>query len=87
MTDIVGRWGGEEFLIISTETNLDKLLCLANKLRNKICSYKFINGEYKTASFGISVYKKNEDIKALIKRADEALYKAKGNGRNKVEVS
>ena len=86
-TDIVGRWGGEEFLIISTETNLDELLFLANKLRNKICSYKFMNGEYKTASFGISIYNKNENINALIKRADEALYKAKENGRNKVEVS
>ena len=86
-TDIVGRWGGEEFLIISTETNLDELLSLANKLRNKICSYKFINGEYKTASFGVSIYHKNENINALIKRADEALYKAKENGRNKVEVN
>jgi len=86
-TDIVGRWGGEEFLIISTETNLDKLLLLANKLRDKICGYKFINGKYKTASFGLSIYRKNEDIKSLIKRADEALYNAKKNGRNRIEVS
>ena len=85
-TDIVGRWGGEEFLIISPETNLAGLLSLANKLRNEICSYKFINNEYKTASFGISIYKQNEHINKLIKRADEALYKAKKNGRNRVEI-
>lgn len=85
-TDVVGRWGGEEFLIISPETNLAGLLSLANELRNKICSYKFINNEYKTASFGISIYKQNEHINKLIKRADEALYKAKENGRNRVEI-
>ena len=85
-TDVVGRWGGEEFLIISPEINLAGLLSLANKLRNEICSYKFVNNEYKTASFGISIYEKNENINKLIKRVDEALYKAKENGRNRVEI-
>ena len=85
-TDVVGRWGGEEFLIISSEINLVDLLSLANKLRKEICSYKFVNNEYKTASFGISIYEKNENINKLIKRVDEALYKAKENGRNRVEI-
>ena len=85
-SDILGRWGGEEFLIISTETNLAGILILANKLREKVASYLFIHGEHNTASFGVSVYKEGESINKIIKRADDALYKAKGNGRNRVEI-
>lgn len=84
-TDIVGRWGGEEFLIICAETNSDGIFTFAKHLREDIEKFSFSLNEQKTASFGVSIYKKNEDIKALIKRADDALYKAKENGRNRVE--
>ncbi len=84
-TDTVGRWGGEEFLIICSETNLDGILSFANTLKEKISSYPFALGEQKTASFGVSVYKKDENVEDMIKRADDALYEAKENGRNKVE--
>ena len=84
-TDIVGRWGGEEFMIICIETNLDGILSLAQSLRKEIESFSFNVNEHKTASFGVSVYKKNENINSMIKRADDALYRAKENGRNKVE--
>jgi polar amino acid transport system substrate-binding protein len=84
-TDILGRWGGEEFLIISTETDLAGVLTLANKLQQKIASFPFSYGEQKTASFGVSVYRENENIHEVIKRADNALYRAKKNGRNRVE--
>lgn len=85
MTDTVGRWGGEEFLIICSETNQEGILSFANIIREKVSSYPFSLAEKKTASFGVSVYEKNESIDALIKRADDALYKAKENGRNRVE--
>jgi len=84
-TDTAGRWGGEEFLIICGETNLDGILTLAKNLKEKISTYSFSLGEQVTASFGVSMYKKDEDIDDMIKRADDALYKAKENGRNRVE--
>lgn len=85
-TDTVGRWGGEEFLIICSETNLEGILTLANKIKDRIQTYTFSIKEKKTASFGVAIYKKDENVNELIKRADEALYKAKEGGRNKVEV-
>jgi len=85
-TDIVGRWGGEEFMVICAQTDLKGATALADSMKEQIASYSFSSGEPKTASFGVSVYNKNEDIKDLIKRADDALYKAKKNGRNRVEI-
>lgn len=85
-TDTVGRWGGEEFLIICSEANLEGILTLANKIKDRIQTNKFSIKEQKTASFGVAIYKKDENVNELIKRADEALYKAKEGGRNKVEA-
>lgn len=83
-TDIVGRWGGEEFLIICSETDLEGILSLAEKIRSEIASYSFSCKEQKTASIGVSIYKQGDEDKELIKRADDALYQAKESGRNRV---
>lgn len=85
-TDIVGRWGGEEFMIISPETDLKEMLALSEILRQKIDKNLFFTVKHKTASFGVSTYKKDESAEELINRADEALYIAKDNGRNRVET-
>lgn len=85
-TDIVGRWGGEEFLIICTNTDTDGVKYLANVLREKIEQHNFPVKEKKTASFGVTSYIKNDSSHDFILRADEALYKAKESGRNRVEV-
>lgn len=84
-TDTVGRWGGEEFIIICPHTDLEGIKQLANQIREKIEKHNFPVIKNKTASFGVSVYKDNDNAEKLINRADEALYKAKENGRNKVE--
>ena len=86
ITDSVGRWGGEEFMIICTETDIKGIESLAQILQEKISSHKFTIDRQITASFGASFYQDNENIDSLIKRADDALYLAKKNGRNKVEV-
>lgn len=85
--DIVGRWGGEEFLIICTETTVDKAKIVAEKIRIKIEEENFQTIGHLTCSFGVSQYQKTDMDEDTFKRADEALYKAKESGRNKVCVT
>ncbi len=85
ISDIFSRYGGEEFLIISHEANADNATQHAERLRNEIAQYPFETITQLTASFGVAEFKKDVDtVKSLIKRADDALYKAKKNGRNRV---
>ncbi|MEG3640015.1 diguanylate cyclase [Magnetococcus sp. PR-3] len=82
--DVVGRWGGEEFMVISPETGDAGVLALAEKLRSAIEAYEFPVVGHKTASFGVAVYDLGEKEKSLVARADAALYTAKTQGRNLV---
>jgi diguanylate cyclase (GGDEF)-like protein len=81
---ILGRWGGEEFMMISSLNSLTAMLELAEQLRLKIDQHKFTYIGHKTASFGVSQYRAGDSAESLIKRADEALYIAKEKGRNNV---
>ncbi len=85
-SDIACRWGGEEFAIALSETAIDEALLVAEKLRVTIENHLFINKLKITCSFGISQYHTSDDYPALFKRADEALYKAKNTGKNKVVI-
>jgi diguanylate cyclase (GGDEF)-like protein len=82
--DVIARWGGEEFLIVCPETNLDDTFQLAEKLRITIQDHEFSIAKSQTASFGIADLKISESVSDLISKADQALYKAKNEGRNKV---
>jgi diguanylate cyclase (GGDEF)-like protein len=84
--DLVGRWGGEEFIIVSKETNIAGAYAMAEKIRKVVQGHTFASDLHVTISMGISEYKDNENIDELVKRADDALYRAKENGRNRVEV-
>ncbi len=86
-SDTVGRWGGEEFLIICPETNIDEAKLLAEKLRNLISSEFIFYPHTQTASFGISTYHPSDTQETVVIRADEALYRAKNDGRNCVRVN
>jgi len=86
LSDTVGRWGGEEFLIICYETNLDGALQLAEHIRTAIESYDFDVVGRKTSSFGVGTYHKNDTQESMIERADIALYCAKEEGRNAVRA-
>jgi diguanylate cyclase (GGDEF)-like protein len=88
--DIVGRFGGEEFLVILTETPSDKAFDVAERIRLKIENLKIPheNSEvspYVTVSLGVaSVIPEDDDFEKIIELADIALYRAKNSGRNKV---
>jgi len=82
--DIVGRWGGEEFLIICPETNLDGACTIAEKLRSKMENWD-LDRISATGSFGVAELISGDKEEDILRRADHALYKAKEKGRNRVE--
>lgn len=84
LSDILARYGGEEFVIACPETNLDGAVVLAEKIRSSIEVFSFPTAGEVTISVGISLLESEDDVNALIKRADKALYKAKEMGRNRV---
>jgi len=82
--DIISRWGGEEFVLL-LQTDLDGAKQLGEKIRSAIASYQFTSGA-RTISVGIAVHEQQEPLEETIKRADLAMYQAKKNGKNRVEV-
>ena len=85
-SDIVGRWGGEEFIIICPQSDESSVKLLSDKLRKLIENFEFNVVEKKTASFGVTQFKKDDTLESFINRADKALYIAKESGRNRVEI-
>lgn len=84
-TDYVGRWGGEEFIIVASQTDMKEAYKYAEVLRKKIESHSFENVPVVTISCGVNEYKSNQPIKDFLSQADEALYQAKESGRNQVK--
>jgi diguanylate cyclase (GGDEF)-like protein len=87
-SDAVARWGGEEFLLVCPNTSLESGRSLAEKLRERIktISLEAVPTLSISASFGVATLG-YESLEKLIKRVDEALYLAKQNGRDRVEIS
>ena len=83
-SDISGRWGGEEFLVICPETTIDGAISLAEKLRENIDNNKLKIADNITASIGVAGIQHGDNVKSLIHRADKALYSAKKSGKNRV---
>lgn len=82
--DILARWGGEEFLMICPATGLQQATDLAERLRLRVAGHGFSTVGHKTSSFGVASLQEGESVTTLVKRADEALYRAKREGRNRV---
>jgi len=84
-TDIVTRFGGEEFVILMPHTNLEQALIAAERIRAALAAARFspLPGAI-TGSFGAAELARGEQADALLRRADLALYEAKQSGRNRV---
>jgi diguanylate cyclase (GGDEF)-like protein len=86
-TDVLARWGGEEFVIMVPNCNGWIAYQAAEKLRSTIEQAAFDRVGKVTCSFGVAQYVDGDTAVTLISRADEALYRAKVNGRNRVELA
>lgn len=89
--DIFGRLGGEEFALILPGASLESALKMAERLR-RLCEEKeiYFNNQplHTTVSIGVTkVWKKDQTFKNVLKRADDALYQAKRNGRNQIQLN
>jgi len=85
-TDVFARWGGEEFVILFVETAIEDAKVTANNIRKHIGELSHKTAGKVTASFGLTQYQEGDNLESLFKRCDDALYLAKENGRNRVEV-
>lgn len=85
VTDLLARWGGEEFLLLVLETGMEAACALAEKLRHTIEQHQFAAVPEVTCSFGVTAYAVGDSSFDLLKRADDAMYLAKRKGRNRVE--
>lgn len=87
-TDFCGRYGGEEFLLVLTQTDINGAMLCAERVRASVGQSLFPNlgPDFRiTVSLGLTEYRIREDVEETISRADEALYRAKKAGRNRVE--
>jgi diguanylate cyclase (GGDEF)-like protein len=86
-TDLIGRWGGEEFLILSPETDVAGGISLAEKMRTLLEAADFDEIGGMTASFGVAAFNQGCDVEAIIGLANAGLYAAKNGGKNRIEVA
>ncbi|MGI4814611.1 MAG: GGDEF domain-containing protein [Janthinobacterium lividum] len=85
--DLLARWGGEEFVVLAPQTDIETARALAERLRVAVKAHIFVGGVRLSCSFGVASYMHGDDAKSLITRADTALYRAKTRGRDRVEVA
>jgi len=85
-TDVVARWGGEEFMVLMPQSDIRSAHNVAEKLRLAIAGHHFDKVSEVTVSFGVAAFESQDDQVSLLKRVDDALYLAKEKGRNRVET-
>lgn len=83
--DLLGRWGGEEFLVVCPATPEREAARLAERLRASLAARDASPGVRVTASFGVAEHRRGDDLLSLMRRADGCLYRAKEAGKDRVE--
>jgi len=83
--DILARWGGEEFVVLVPDVDKGKVIYAAEKLRHAIEKMEIPGVGKISASFGVTVFIAGDTQESMLHRSDSALYRAKENGRNRVE--
>lgn len=86
-SDLVSRWGGEEFLAVLPETDLASAEMAGEQVRELVASGRYGKAGKITVSIGVATYRKGDSVEALVKKADQAMYEAKSAGRNCVIVN
>ncbi|MEA2091943.1 MAG: GGDEF domain-containing protein, partial [Campylobacterota bacterium] len=85
-SDYLIRWGGEEFIVLMRVNAIESLCRTTENIRQRIEDYHFEEVDKITSSFGLTLYLEGEEVTKTIERADKALYIAKENGRNQLQV-
>ena len=85
-SDLFARWGGEEFILLMTETDAEQAIIACEHLRYKIEELRHKTAGGITSSFGVTELLEDDTLESALKRCDDALYRAKANGRNRVEA-
>ncbi len=80
--DFFARWGGEEFILLLSNTSLEKALIITEKLRKLVENISHDTADNISASFGVTQFQNDDDTKSIFQRCDKALYIAKENGKN-----
>lgn len=89
-SDMVARWGGEEFAILLTNTDRTQLMAVCERMRRALETadlHDLVSDLTVTGSFGAALHETNETAASFLRRADKALYKAKSEGRNRTELA
>ena len=85
-SDVLGRWGGEEFLLFAPATPIAAAEELVERVRRAVAAQSFAHGESVTISIGLTQCGAGDELASLLRRADGSLYRAKRNGRNRIEA-
>lgn len=84
--DLLVRWGGEEFLVLCPETNLEQAAILAERLCRAVREHDFQTTRRHTVSAGVAELSESDTVDSLLNRTDQALYQAKNGGRDRVQA-
>lgn len=84
--DTAGRWGGEEFLLLISDVDMGNAIKISEKIKSAINGIDIEHIGKVTASIGVTLVKEGDYIESIVTRSDQALYKAKNNGRDRIEI-